>query len=256
MKSKFIIATILGSSIIATNANAEQKSYIRFDIGGAFLKDGTKAMNASAINTFDEELEIGGINFPVGSTATTYATKGKLKTSNSFTGGVGFGVYLNEDFRTELLLNFYNFESKGITTFGLTFDSSTDRFDYKGYANNKVKNRVINTSIRGLYDFYKFEQGSLFLSAGVGVSRISSNYTTNLSNTLNNYLEGTQYKAKTKFDVSGHVGAGVSYNITEKVKLDLAYNFNYLGKTHGDEEGNFKQKLNVHTTTLGLRFDI
>lgn len=136
----------------------------------------------------------------------------KLKGKSNADIGLGFGYKLNENVRIELGLSFY-------------------KINYKNTANNEIlKFRAIEVMPKIYYDIMHFDQGNLFVGAGVGLVNVKEKSLTSCASTGKLLLT-----------------AGTSFKASESVNFDLAYNFKY------SPSGNKGSTLKTHGLTAGVR---
>jgi len=174
----------------------------------------------------------------------------KLKSSTHFVGGLGVGVYLMENVRTELSLS--NHFSVNQTS--------------KGNAAGKDKLKATATSvhIKGLVDVYDYGMGQLFVGAGAGLTQLGAKLTHSTPASAAGVVPAvaatsTTYKAKKSMGFSWLLTAGTAFDVAEGVKLDVAYTYENAGSTKALKAGNAsygKYKFSSHNLTAGVRFEL
>ena len=174
---------------------------------------------------------------------------------NSQIFGVAFGYQFNDNIRAELAVNnFNNFKYKNYNQLDDEDGNHQDNYFYQKISSNSLFANFY-------YDVNKFEKFKPYLSIGVGVSQNKSgNF--NRKAIDNGEIEDnhTLYQKSSKKQFAWNVGAGISYEVNNKVTLDLVnYKYYDLGKTSTkpDEVGDsMKSKLKVHSITTGIRIKI
>lgn len=131
-------------------------------------------------------------------------------------------------------------------------------FKYKYEDANATYSNEINiqTVMLNLYwDFYNSTSFTPYITGGAGVAIIDEDYsTTGLT---------TTGVSKTTTNLALNVGAGVGWNLTDSLLLDLEYRYDYFGNgkkvtmtgaaATGDYEAQAKN-LSTHSVLLGLRY--
>jgi opacity protein-like surface antigen len=143
----------------------------------------------------------------------------KAKAKNQFGFGAGIGYEIIENLRLELMLNY------------------APKKEYKVGSTVIDKLSIFNPMIVAHYDIGSFNGVTPFVSAGLGATKLHSD----------------NFKFKTA--VSALIGAGVSYELTQDVAGELAYNYTYHGKWK-DKEFATKTKLAGHSVIAAVRVKI
>jgi opacity protein-like surface antigen len=164
----------------------------------------------------------------------------KLKRSNIF--GVAIGTSINKNFRAEIAVNhFQNFKYQA---------------NDKQSADMSYKNKITSTAVflNSYYDIKEIKGFVPYITAGLGVAKNKSGILKihEKDSETTPYAEG---KAKTQF--AWNVGAGIGYNLNERLTLDLInYKHYNLGSTSTEKDENgdlYGGKLKIHSISTGIR---
>ncbi len=134
-----------------------------------------------------------------------------------------------------------------------------------GYSRNDLKNEVsVNTlMLNAYYDFRNDSAFTPWVSAGIGYARIHQKTTS-----INTWDDGYGNSGRESLSPSGSadnfawsLGAGVRYDVTPDIALDLSYRYLDAGDSsvsHKDEWGNkYKSEVDVksHDILLGVTYN-
>ena len=203
-------AAVLGYTVLATNAQAEEISRFYLDLGaGASISKGNEATRNASI----------------------FANRGKAKHEAGRSFSAALGYWVCDDWRADLSFNYLPSwrvkESRVMSTLSLPYY-------YQGNISSLAT--MLNLS----YDFNQFAINNItpYVTAGVG---ITSNKTSNTDVFVNNELSEHMLN-NTSHNFSWKIGLGASYQLNDRVALDLGYRLAALGKA--------KTKLSYDSVTL------
>ena len=133
-----------------------------------------------------------------------------------------------------------------------------------------VKMKATTIFANAFYDFHATEKIKPYLGAGLGWARISTklNWSYHPAPDARPDLEHFINHSESTNKFAFHVGAGVAYNLTENIALDLGYRYTDLGKISmtaigmTDDAGNIsvgstadiQTRLHQNEVMLGLRY--
>lgn len=120
-------------------------------------------------------------------------------------------------------------------------------------AGQEFKVRAHSFLINGFYDFHTETQYTPYVGLGLGMAYLKTKY--------NGYVGNARHSASSNdWNFAWNLGAGVAYNVSDTLALDLGYRYMDLGKgkvgsyNYGGLRGDPKVDLTSHTISLGLRF--
>ena len=166
------------------------------------------------------------------------------------------GHRLNNSVRVELAFNhFHNFKYQGLydyVDYTLKSEGENKEYEYK----QKVRSNTLFANI--YYDFNQFNKFTSYVNMGLGLSK-------NKSGAL--YLKhkkivGDSWEIANKSEVRNqfawNIGIGISYELNNKVNLDLInYRYNNLGKFSTKEDRSkdrmIIKNLKIHSISTGIR---
>ncbi|WP_373746350.1 opacity family porin [Neisseria dentiae] len=131
--------------------------------------------------------------------------------------------------------------------FGNNWRAGVDYTHYKtikhsesnGYYSEHYKTKFQSVGVSAIYDFPLNETVKPYLGARLGINHVSDKYEYSGS-----YSSTSESYSKTKTGVGAL--AGVGFNITDNVALDVGYRYNYWGKFDG-------AKLHSNEFSAGVR---
>ena len=179
-----------------------------------------------------------------------------VRPKNSRIFGLSLGYKFNDNIRAELAFNrFHKFK----------YENNDCEKDPEGtVARNHYNQKISSNNLFAnfYFDVNKFGQFTPYLNAGFGISKNKAGDFTNFA-----YEEGgnpgtreVYYKKNSKSKFAWNIGAGIAYNVNNKVSLDLInYKYYNLGQvaTEKDEDGDyFKSNLKVHNVSTGIRINL
>ncbi|WP_341792013.1 outer membrane protein [Rickettsia endosymbiont of Gonocerus acuteangulatus] len=175
----------------------------------------------------------------------------KLKSKTAFTGDIGVGNYIAENFRADL-------------TLGTTFSGKLKKSgNVKGdNISSSYKPNITRLLINGYVDLSNFEMFDVFAGAGIGASILKERVS--YSGINSGATISTSYSSKNTTNFAYKLTLGASSQISDGVKAELAYSWISDGKAKGGNVnlpgvGNKQVKgtrYQSHNLTAGLRFDI
>lgn len=128
-----------------------------------------------------------------------------------------------------------------------------------GYVVNELRTQSL--MLNGYYDFKNTTKFTPYLSAGLGVSRIENDISTNpeMFNSSEHISTDTSehISTDTNNNFAWTAGAGVAYQVTKDVALDLAYRYVDAGEieTSLSLDGATSADLISHDYSLGIRYN-
>ncbi|MCC8378120.1 MAG: porin family protein [Rickettsia endosymbiont of Graphium doson] len=175
----------------------------------------------------------------------------KLKSNTAFTGDIGVGNYVAENFRADL-------------TLGTTFSGKLKKSGNVNGTNRSSSHKpnITRLLINGYVDLSNFEMFDVFAGAGIGASMLKEKVS--YSENVNNATVSNSYSSKNTTNLAYKLTLGASSQISDGVKAELAYSWISDGKAKGGTVKNpAGQNVQVkgtryqsHNITAGLRFDI
>ena len=198
--------------------------YVSVKAGGSFL-DASKSASTNS------------------TTATGASSKFKEDTSLAIGGAVGYN-WMDSDLpvRTEL-----EYMYRGDFKFRYADSNST--------LTNKIDLHTL--MLNAYWDFYNSTSFTPYINGGVGVAWIQEDFSTG---TVTDAI--TAPSSNTKANFAFNLGAGVGWEMTDSVILDLAYRYNYYGDgkavtatgTNNSVQSKVKN-ISTHDVLLGLRYE-
>lgn len=184
----------------------------------------------------------------------------KLKTNTAFTGDLGIGYYIAENFRTDLTLG--TVTGAKLKKSG-SFTSSRFAGTNGSVSHKPTINRLLVT---GYVDLSNFEMFDIFAGAGIGASLIKEKIAYNgtvIDNGNQVALGGLSSTVKNRTNLSYKVTLGASAQVADGVKAEVAYSWIDDGKTKsktlpflGTNIQTDGTRYQSHNLTAGIRFDI
>lgn len=167
---------------------------------------------------------------------TISALTAKLKSSNHVVGSIGVGYYVMDNVRSEIILSNHFSAKQKYNTSGQTYKASPT---------------ATSLTVKALVDVYDFGFGQAFAGAGLGVSQVSGK----LSGTGTTALTA---KWKKKNNVSYLVTVGSAFDVSDGVKLDVAYAYSDHGKLSKvkGSTASYKYSFRSHNVTGGVRVEL
>jgi opacity protein-like surface antigen len=168
----------------------------------------------------------------------------KMKSENSYFGGLGVGYYVMDNVRADLTFDHY-FEPKHKATKTVAGDKIT----------STLKGKIDSLMLNGYVDLVDVSVAKVFVGAGVGMSQVSGKLITvdTDPNPLTNISDSDNIKKKTNFSYALHVGASTEF--APGVNGELFYSYKDFGKTKKSEEIK-ALSYKGHHVGVGIRFDI
>lgn len=163
-----------------------------------------------------------------------------LKNNNHTIGALSVGYQLNDDLR---------FDLKFTNHFGANAKFADDTKKH----HNKYK--ISSLTLNSYYNIIDFNFGKIFVGGGAGFAFASSKSTYNQGAGADATLN-----AKRKTNFAYRLTVGSTFDLNEKVSLDLSYSFNNYGKTksllnaNGDELSN--ASMRNHSFLAGVRVSL
>jgi opacity protein-like surface antigen len=174
---------------------------------------------------------------------------GRIRTRNSFVGGVGAGYQISEFFRTDLMLQYR--EIRGRNT---TLPAALNGANYTGSARVTALTAMLN----GYVDGHNDTIFTPYLMAGIGLSRTEARATLNGSSVG---FVGTASGRARRTNLAWNLGAGAQAKVSDQVSVDLAYRYVSLGRlgrtrslgaVSGNLPVNFNRDLRTQEIVAGL----
>ena len=230
MKKIMLLAAT--TALFASSAFAEEEQFYAKVEGGATLLQKDKISNPKTP-------ELGSVRLK------------KTNTSPVMSVGVGYG--LMDMVRGELeYTHYFDAENKAKTK---TVKVSGADVNVSG----KVKYNADIVMLKGIVDLFDAGPAKFFVGAGVGYAQLRSkaNVKVDVPSAPQENKNDT-FKAKKASNLAFTVLAGVAFDLSEDIKLDVSYNYVDAGKTknyrHNNENVGSKTHFRAHTGKVGLRF--
>ncbi|EFN7266908.1 porin family protein [Escherichia coli] len=241
MNKVFVVSVVAAACVFAVNAGAKEGK------SGFYL---TGKAGASVMSLSDQR-------FLSGDEEETSKYKGGDDHDTVFSGGIaaGYDFYpqLSIPVRTEL--EFYA-RGKADTTYNLYKD-------HAGHSDLKNEVSVNSLMLNAYYDFRNDSAFTPWVSAGIGYARIHQESTGSGSWDYG-YGERVRYsisRSGSADNFAWSIGAGVRYDVTPDIALDLSYRYLDAGKSslyYKDTEGDkYKSEVDVksHDILLGVTYN-
>lgn len=167
-------------------------------------------------------------------------------TKARFDKGVSWGVGLGYDFGTPFKVEAEIVHQENDFSTGTIAPTILPGFPngVSGGFNLTGESRYTAGLLNGYYDFLNFDPFTLFLTAGVGFAKMKVDQ-------LNISGMGTPNLSAEDVIYIGHIGAGMAYDISEKIKIDIKYRY-LVGK---DPEYTFvKSEYTSFNVNAGVRY--
>ena len=171
------------------------------------------------------------VGYPIAKDADIYDV-GSIEYNNGYAGGVAVGI-IRERIRLEAEISYQRNEIEEIGISNKKFESWGDL-------------RNLALLFNGYVDLTKIQNAlTPYISMGLGVAKVD----------LNGVVvgSGNSYRVDSYSDTlfAFQVGAGISYDVTKKLKLDLKYRyFQTADLSYGGDEATNK----LHNFSLGVRY--
>ena len=257
---KFKFAALVGAVLLSTSALASEGSYNKSHKGG----DSDKLFAGLGFNHFYGKVAGTYGNRDSSGTGADKG-KGKAKFNPGFSLSVGVGAHLTENLRVDLTLgehfskgskSFMNF-TKSVNGAGTAVGSGNSGTGAGKSGNTgtnvitatlatKVKQSAFNPMLNFSYDIDTGHAVKPYVTAGVGLAFHSvklvnpsevlanetngGNTTSSSQGTASTITSAITSSIKKKTSFAYALGLGASYEVSEKVFLDLGYKFLNLGK--------------------------
>lgn len=170
---------------------------------------------------------------------TNFNIKHGKKNSDTSTGlaSVAMGYYIMDNVRADISLD-HTFSPK-----------------FKGQSNDiKLSTKFDSNSLllNAYMDVADLGMAKMFVGAGAGMTRIKAEITE--TNTSANTSEKTKLKADNVLTVAGYVGFAAE--VEKGIFVEAMYQYKHTNKIKSLTVNNTKTRLQSHTGTVGIRFDI
>lgn len=219
----FIIAAFIALNLNTAIADNNFKNYFKGGIGFNYIRD----------NKFSNHELIG-----------------KMRLADHFPLiEVGFGTYLTDDIRTELVLDYY-------FVFKIN-EKSTSKLADKYDIDSKTK---IDTVMLNLYkDVASYGKTTHYVGAGIGYSRVKEVFKGKMINVNDDdFIIGKSTKIYNKFAYK--LATGIDIKMNDIMKVDISYNYFNLGNNKTKLLGGVKnighRTYAIHNITFGMRFNV
>lgn len=219
----FIIATFIALSLNTALADNNFKNYFKGGIGFNYIRD-NKFSNHDLI--------------------------GKMRLAEHFPLiEVGFGTYLTDDIRVDLVLDYY-------FVFKIN-EKSASRLADKYDIDSKTK---IDIVMLNLYkDVASYDKITHYVGAGIGYSRVKEVFKGKMIDVNDDeFTLNRSTKIYNKFAYK--LATGLDIKLNDTMKLDISYNYFNLGNNKTKLLGGIKNIGNriyaIHNITFGMRFNV
>lgn len=159
------------------------------------------------------------------------------------------GYKSDTDGKAELAVGYYIMDN-------LRADLSIDyAFDPEFKRSNATNREVVKFDASSLLlnvymDVFDFGMAKAFAGVGAGVSRVRSKY----SNTVVATSTTTTVKFKSSHEFTYAAYLGVAAEVDKGIHIEAMYQFKGMGKDNNNTQ--LRKRLNAHTGSIGVRFDI
>ncbi|WP_272577784.1 outer membrane beta-barrel protein [Providencia sp. PROV271] len=206
---------------------------------------------------------VGALNWDMG------RTQLENTSSSVFSPSIAVGYRFADDWqqpvRTELAFQTFGKSEKDFSfkpsASGYWNGNVNNNFALPATANVYQKTNVNTLMVNAFYDFPLGNDITPYVMASVGAAFVHHNISTS-SNVGGQALEEDSYNSK-KTNLAWAVGAGVAWDATENVSVELGYTFTDAGdmNTHWSAEngiikgdGNVHTKVQLHSLHAGVRY--
>lgn len=177
---------------------------------------------------------------------------------NSQVFGLALGYNYNDNIRIEMAFNNFNFKNYKAHMCPGSANECND-IEYEHYTQKSVSS---NAFLANLYfDIKKYNKLSPYVTAGLGIAKNKSSdliVTEKEKNSPEMVTVAGKARAQNKF--AWNIGAGISYEINERVTLNLIsykyYNLGEISTKNTVEEEYIDEKLKAHNVSAGIRIKI
>jgi opacity protein-like surface antigen len=170
-------------------------------------------------------MNTGGTDYHSASAALMPMDNDDLGTGNAF--GLSVGKYLTDNYRVELEVT---------KRTGYKFDGAYEVNFNSGGVRAKIQTEAL--FVNGFYDFQPFSISNMpitpYLGGGVGISR--NKMRTQAEYKANGLLNGASLNSNTINRLAYKLSAGALFNLTDKLSLDVNYQYVNLGAFKGSTE--------------------
>lgn len=221
MRKQLITAAILscaGISLSSHAATLAESAYVSAKVGG------------SSLSNYDNHSRFSYTNSATSTTTTDSAVKLSDDKKTVFTGNIAYGVNFDPAYHVPARAEFeygYHKATLNSAVSGTVFNSpvtSAALYSIKDKQDLTLQTFMLN----GYYDFKNSSRFTPYISAGAGLAY--TELTTSTQMTGNVTVENNSASSK-KTHFAWAVGAGVSYELTPRLSLDLTYRYLNAGKT-------------------------
>lgn len=244
MKMRVLSGVIF--SLMSAGAMAETIS------SGFYLsgKLGASQFRNSENTASEQGTTVGALNWDVGKSQ--LGNTSSTVFSPSIAVGYRFAGDWQQPVRAELALQTFGKSEKGVSfspsANGYWNGNSSNHFSLPVVADIRQKTHVNTLMVNAFYDFPLGNDITPYVMAGVGAAFVHHNITTS-SNVGGQALAEDSYSRK-KTNLAWAVGAGVAWEATDNISLELGYTFTDAGDIATDwsaANGIIKGDGNVHT---------
>ncbi|WEX10006.1 outer membrane beta-barrel protein [Chelativorans sp. AA-79] len=158
--------------------------------------------------------------------------------NNRFGGSIGFGYHFTDLLRADVSLAYI----------------SSDEFDYDdGVVSISADHRVLGAMVNGYLDLGTFVGFTPYVGAGAGIL-----YSMHEISASSAALGAAAEAVDRQYEFAYSLNAGVSYQITKNMSLDVGYQFlSSPGTKYVDvDAGTVEEGLDYHQVKVGLRYDL
>lgn len=169
---------------------------------------------------------------------------------------IGFGYHFNDYLRADLNLGYLPGNKIGVG-----YDDSGTTAAYT-QASAALKNYAYSLMLNGYVDLGTYVGITPYVGGGVGIvqstSKLSASYFTNNSDPTDDFVQSDD---RTKYSLAYTLNAGLAYQVTKNVSVDLGYQyFSAPNAEYVTAESltsyPIKKGISNHQVKLGLRYDL
>ncbi|MCV3207905.1 porin family protein [Mesorhizobium sp. YC-39] len=178
------------------------------------------------------------------------------ESEDAYFASIGFGYHFNDYLRADLNLGYLPGNK-----FSFSYDDSATAAE-PTVASGNLKNNALSGILNGYVDLGTYVGITPYVGAGIGIVRskydLSASYFTDNGDDTDDF---DQHSSKAKYSVAYTLNAGLAYQVSKNVQIDLGYQY----FSAPDAEYITAESLNSfpvqkgisnHQVKLGLRYDL
>lgn len=186
----------------------------------------------------------------------SFTPASESETEDAYFASIGFGYHFNDYLRADLNLGYLPGNK-----FSFSYDDSATAAE-PTVASGNLKNNALSGILNGYVDLGTYVGITPYVGAGIGIVRskydLSASYFTDNGDDTDDVV---QHSSKAKYSVAYTLNAGLAYQVSKNVQIDLGYQYfsapdaEYI--TAASLNSFPVQKgISNHQVKLGLRYDL